>query len=96
MRSVHFMPVIVFDSFQMSTTKLKVAPYWITVDTLKQFTENFSYLSFETVDVYWHMLCLIKGVVMKISVCEYHCCLKEGRYWIIFDSLNSQQKTSKP
>ena len=53
MRSMHFMMVIAFDSFQMSKMKLKVASYWIKVYILKQYTENFSYLSFGTVDVYW-------------------------------------------
>ena len=51
MRSVQLMPVITFDSFQMSKTKLKVAPYWIKTDILKKFPEYFSYLSFETIDV---------------------------------------------
>ena len=41
MRSMHFMPVIVFVSFQMSKTNLKVASYWIKADILKQFTEYF-------------------------------------------------------
>ena len=51
MRSMHFMPVIAFDSFQMLKTILKVAPYWIKVDILKQFPGYSSYLSFATVDV---------------------------------------------
>ena len=51
MRSVHLVPVVAFDSIQMSKTELKVAPYWIKVDILKQFTENFSYLSFGTGNV---------------------------------------------
>ena len=38
----------------MSKTKLKVVPYWIKVNILKQFAKNCSYLSFGTVDVYWH------------------------------------------
>ena len=42
MRSVHFTPVIVFDLFQMSKTKLKVAPYWMKVDILIQLVENCS------------------------------------------------------
>ena len=46
-RSVYFMPVIAFDSFQISKTKLKVA----LVDILKQFPEYFSYLSSGNVDV---------------------------------------------
>ena len=50
-RSMHFMLVTAFDSFQMSKTKLRVAPYWIKVDILKQFPKYFSYLSFGTVDV---------------------------------------------
>ena len=50
-RSMDSMLVIAFDSLQMSKTKLRVAPYWIKVDILKQFPKYFSYLSFETVDV---------------------------------------------
>ena len=50
-RSVHFMLVIAFDSFQMSKRMLKVAPYWIKIDILKRFAENCSYLSFGTVDM---------------------------------------------
>ena len=49
MRSVHFMLVIPFDSFQISKTKLKVASYWIKVEILKQFDEICSYLFFGTV-----------------------------------------------
>ena len=52
MRSMHFMPVVAFDSFQMSVKNK--APYWIywmKVDILKYFSENLSYLSFEIVDV---------------------------------------------
>ena len=41
MRSMQFMPVIVFVSFQMSKTNLKVASYWIKVDILRQFAEYF-------------------------------------------------------
>ena len=41
MKSVHFMLVISFDSFQMSKTKLKVAPYFIKVDILKLFAKIF-------------------------------------------------------
>ena len=79
-RSVDFMPVIIaFDSFQMSKTKLKVALYWIKVSILKQFAENFSYLSFGTVDVWGQLICRIKGFLMTMSVQEYHCCLKEGK-----------------
>ena len=78
MRSVHFLMAIAYDLFQMSKTKLKVA-YWIKVDILKQYTKNFSYLSFGTVDVYWQHACHIKGFLMKISVCEYHYCLKDGK-----------------
>ena len=48
---MHFMPVIAFDSFQMSKTKLKVAPYRIKVDNLEDIAENFSYLSFGSVEV---------------------------------------------
>ena len=51
MRSVHFILVIAFDSFQMPKTKLKVDPCWIKVDSLKNFAENVSYLSFGTVGV---------------------------------------------
>ena len=46
-----FTPVIAFDSFQMSKTKLKVAPYWIKVENLKDIAEKFSYLSFGSVEV---------------------------------------------
>ena len=35
MRSVQFMLVVAFDSFQMSNTKIKVAPFWIKIDILK-------------------------------------------------------------
>ena len=49
MRSMHFMPVVAFDSFQMSVKNK--APYWMKVDILKYFSENLSYLSFEIVDV---------------------------------------------
>ena len=52
MRTMHFMPVIAFDLFQMLKTKLRVAPYWIKVDISKQFAEYFSYLSFGTVNLY--------------------------------------------
>ena len=45
------MLVIAFDSLQMSKAKPEVAPYWININILKQFPENFSYLSFGTVDV---------------------------------------------
>ena len=45
------MPVIAFYSFPMSKTKLKVAPYWIKVDNLEGIAENFSYLSFRSVEV---------------------------------------------
>ena len=51
MRSVQFMLVIAFDSFQMSKAEVKVAFFRIKVEILKQFAENFSYLSFGTVDV---------------------------------------------
>ena len=49
MRSMHFMPVVAFDSFQMSVKNK--SPYWMKVDILKYFSENLSYLSFEIVDV---------------------------------------------
>ena len=51
MRSAHFILVIAFNLFQMSKTKLKVVPYWIKVDVLKQFAENCSYLFCGIVDV---------------------------------------------
>ena len=51
MRSVHIMLVIAFESFDMSKTILKIAPYWIKVDILKEFAENCSHLFFGTVDV---------------------------------------------
>ena len=38
MRSMHFMPVVAFDSFQMSVKNK--APYWMKVDILKYFSEN--------------------------------------------------------
>ena len=41
MRSMHFMPVIVFDSFQTSKTKLKVASHWTKVDILDSFLNIF-------------------------------------------------------
>ena len=43
MRSVRFMLVIAFYSFQMSKTNLKVGPYWINIDILKHFAESCSY-----------------------------------------------------
>ena len=46
MNLVHFLLVIAFDSFQMSKTEIKLAPYWMKVNMLKQFAENFLYLSF--------------------------------------------------
>ena len=63
MKSVHFMLVIASDSFQMSKTKLKVAVYWIKVDKLKQFAENFSYLSFGT-------SCVVAAPLSSIRISE--------------------------
>ena len=51
MRSVHIMLIIASDPFQASKTKLEIAPYWIKAGILKQFADDFSYLSFGTVDV---------------------------------------------
>ena len=79
------MPVIIaFDSFQMSKTKLKVALYWIKVSILKQFAENFSYLSFGTVDLETAHKC------PRISL------LSKRRQIIIFNFPDSQQKISIP
>ena len=41
MRSVHFIPVIAFDLFQMLKKKLKVTAHLIKVDSLRQSAENF-------------------------------------------------------
>ena len=51
MKLVHFMLVIAYVSFEMSTWKLKVALYGTRVDNIKWFAESLSYLSFGTVDV---------------------------------------------
>ena len=95
MRSMHFMPVIAFDSFQMSKTKLKVAPYWIKADILKQFPGYFSYLSFGTVDVYGHDPLSTKRIFDK-NRCLRISLLSKTRQMIIFNSRNSHQKTSIP
>ena len=41
MRLVHLILVIAFHLFQMSKTKLKGAPYWITVDILNSLLKIF-------------------------------------------------------
>ena len=95
MRPVHFMLVIAFDSFQMSTTKLKVAPDWMEVDILKQFAENLVIFIFE------NRRCVVAAIFVEKRISDEDGCMQmplqsKRRQIIIFNSPNSQQKTSMP
>ena len=92
MRSVHFMLAI---AFEMSNMKLKVALYWTNVGSLKQPVENCSYLVFGTVDVQWQNPLSNKRISDE-DKCLQMSLLSKTRQIIIFNSLNSQQKTSIP
>ena len=92
MRSMHLMPVIALNSFEMSKTKIKVAPYWIKIDILKPFPGYFLYLSFGTVDVKGQLLSN-KRISDEDKCPRVSLFPKRGQI-IIFNFPNSQQKSS--
>ena len=79
MKSVHFMLVIAFASFEMSKWKLKVVLYWIKVGILKRVSEIYHICFWDCRCVKSSILCKIKGFLININVYQCHCFLKEGK-----------------